>query len=397
MSNNNKTPPILSSQICTQLLPLAFKLYHSYMGKSLNPSKRQKLIAHYDHRHLQEQPLIPGLPDHVAELCLSRVHPSLLYSVCRSWRRLIYCPFFPPFRSFYALFFSSSDNEIQLLSFDPMSSRWETVPPPPNALRLLVHHPSFLCRNLPVQSISVSGNLVLLAGTAPNFNPAISRPLIFSPLSCSWSLGPPMATPRRWCAAGASGPTVYVASGIGSNFSTDVARSLEKWDLWEEDEMDDFRWKKMRQLKDGRFSTDAIDAVGWRQKLCMVNVAKQGTLYDVTNDIWEQMPEGMVGGWRGPVAAMDEEVLYAVDEDKGLLTRYNQDSDNWEVIMEVENLRGACQMAAAGGRLCVICGDGEILVIDVVAAPPKFWTVQRPAELEPLAVHILPRLSRLDF
>ncbi|MBA0802028.1 hypothetical protein Gohar_012358 [Gossypium harknessii] len=206
-----------------------------------------------------------------------------------------------------------------------------------------------------------------------------------------------METPRRWCAAGASGPTVYVASGIGSNFSTDVARSLEKWDLGEEDEMDDFRWKKMRQLKDGRFSTDAIDAVGWRRKLCMVNVAKQGILYDAANDIWEQMPEGMVGGWRGPVAAMDEEVLYAVDEGKGLLTRYNQDGDNWEVIMEVESLRGACQMAAAGGRLCVICGDGEILVIDVVAAPPKFWAVQRPAELEPLAVHILPRLSRLDF
>ncbi|PPD75383.1 hypothetical protein GOBAR_DD27690 [Gossypium barbadense] len=328
------------------------------MGKSLNPSKRQKLIAHYDHRHLQEQPLIPGLPDHVAELCLSRVHPSLLYSVCRSWRRLIYCPFFPPFPSLYALFFSSSDNEIQLLSFDPMSSRWETVPPPPNPLRLLVHHPSFLCRNLPVQSISVSGNLVLLAATAPNFNPALSRPLIFSPLSRSWSLGPPMETPRRWCAAGASGPTVYVASGIG---------------------------------------TDAIDAVGWRRKLCMVNVAKQGILYDAANDIWEQMPEGMVGGWRGPVAAMDEEVLYAVDEGKGLLTRYNQDSDNWEVIMEVESLRGACQMTAAGGRLCVICGDGEILVIDVVAAPPKFWAVQRPAELEPLAIHILPRLSRLDF
>ncbi|GMI98082.1 KAR-UP F-box 1 [Hibiscus trionum] len=366
-------------------------------SKSLNPRKRRKkLPPHYDHRHHQ-QPLIPGLPEHVAELCLSRVHPSLLYSVCRSWRRLIYSPLFPPFPSLYTLFFSSSDNEIRLLNFDPISSNWESIPPPPNPLRLLVHHPSFISRNLPVQSISVSGNLVLLAATAPNFVPALSRPLVFSPLYRSWSLGPPMETPRRWCAAGVSGLAVYVASGIGSNFSSDVAKSLEKWDLEEEEEIDDFKWKKMRQLKDGRFSTDAIDAVGWRRKLCIVNVAKQGTLYDVDNDIWEEMPEGMVAGWRGPVAAMDEQVLYAVDESKGVLTRYNQETDHWEAIMETENLRGARQMAAARGRLCVISGDGEILIIDVASATPKFWAVESPPELEPLAVHILPRLSHLDF
>ncbi|KAE8720582.1 Ankyrin repeat family protein [Hibiscus syriacus] len=238
-------------------------------SKSLNRWKRQKPTPDNDHRH-QEQPLIPGLPEHVAELCLTRVHPSLLYSVCRSWRRLINSPLFPPFPSLYTLFFSSSNEEIQLLSFDPISSKWESIPPPVNPLNFLVHHPSFISRNLPVQSISVAGNLVLLAATAPSFIPALSRPLVFSPLSRTWSLGPPMETPRRWCASGASGPAVFVASGIGSNFSSEM----------------------------------------------------------------EDLPEGMVAGWRGPVAAMDEEVLYAVDESKGVLTRYNQEtiigSDNGE-------------------------------------------------------------------
>ncbi|XWS10514.1 hypothetical protein CRYUN_Cryun39dG0086300 [Craigia yunnanensis] len=365
------------------------------MGKSSNPRKRQKLAAHQHHQDRQEQPLIPGLHDHVAELCLSRVHPSLLYSICRSWRHLIYSLLVPAFPSLYTLF-SSSNNEIQLLSFDPISSKWEAAPPLPGPIRLLVHHPSFISRDLPIQSISVSGNLVLLAATAPNFNPALSRPLIFSPLSRSWRFGPPMATPRRWCAAGASGPNIYVASGIGSNFSTDVARSLERWDL-EDDEMNDSRWKKMRQLKDGRFSRDAIDAVGWRGKLCMVNVAKQGTIYDVENDLWEDMPEGMVAGWRGPVAAMEEEVLYAVDEAKGVLTRYDHISDDWGEIMESERLRGAHRMAAAAGRLCVICSDGKILIIDVVVAPPRSWVVQRQPGLEPVAIHVLPRMRRPDF
>ncbi|OMO91371.1 Kelch-type beta propeller [Corchorus capsularis] len=367
---------------------------------SKTPWKRQRLVAaaqQQDKDRRQDQALIPGLPDHVAELCLSRLHPSLLFSICRSWRRLIYSPLIPPFPSLYTLF-SSLDNEIQLLSFDPMSFKWEPVPPPPaGSLRLLVHHPSFISRNLPVQSISAAGNLILLAGTSPNFNPALSRPLIFSPLSRSWRLGPPLATPRRWCAAGACGSAIYVASGIGSHFSTDVARSLERLDLEMEDDDEvsiGARWKKMRQLKDGRFSTDAIDAVGWRGKLCVVNVAKQGALYDVENDVWEDMPEGMVAGWRGPVAAMDEEVLYGVDKAKGVLSRYVRENDEWEEIMESERLRGAHQMAAAAGRLCVICGDGEILVINVVVAPPRSWVVERPSGLEPLAVHVLPRMSR---
>ncbi|XP_021286681.1 F-box/kelch-repeat protein SKIP25-like, partial [Herrania umbratica] len=175
-----------------------------------------------------------------------------------------------------------------------------------------------------------------------------------------------------------------------------VARSLERWDL-EDDEINGARWKKMRPLKDGRFSRDAIDAVGWRRKLCMVNVAKQGSVYDVENDIWEDMPEGMVAGWRGPVAAMDEEVLYAVDEAKGVLTRYDQYTTDWEEIMESERLIGARQMAAAAGRLCVVCCNGEILVVDVVVTPPRFWVVETPPGLEPLGVHVLPRMSRSDF
>lgn len=210
-----------------------------------------------------------------------------------------------------------------------------------------------------------------------------------------------MATPRRWCAAGACGPTIYVASGIGSNFSTDVAKSLERWDMELEDGDDemniDARWKKMRRLKDVRFSRDAIDAVGWRRKLCMVNVAKQGIVYDVENDRWEDMAEGMAAGWNGPVAAMDEEVLYAVDEGKGVLTRYNQNGDYWEEIMESERLRGARQMAAASGRLCVIGGEGEIIVIVVGIATPRFWVLERPPGLEPLAVHVLPRMTRPEF
>lgn len=202
---------------------------------------------------------------------------------------------------------------------------------------------------------------------------------------------------------------MYVASGFGTNFSNDVARSVERWDFNKRankrnkscggvDRLD-WKWEKVSGLRDARFSRDAIDAVGWRGKLCMVNVrgagAKNGVVYDMEKDVWEDMPNGMIAGWSGPVTAMDEEVMFVVDEREGALRRYDQRSDCWEEIMESERLVRAQQIVAGGGKVCVVCaGGGGIVVIDVVASPAKLWVVDLPARLQAVAIHILPRMTR---
>lgn len=190
---------------------------------------------------------------------------------------------------------------------------------------------------------------------------------------------------------------MYVASGIGSHFSTDVAKSVEKWSLCNNDDKH-WRWDSVKGLKDGRFSRDAIDAVGLRGKLYMVNMkgdaAKEGVAYDVEKDAWEDMPKGMVRGWKGPVAAMDEEVMYVVDEAKGALKKYDSKRDDWDHVIESEKLVGAQQMAAGGGRVCVVCGGGGgIAVVDVVAFPARLWVVETPPGFEALTVHLLPRMK----
>ncbi|GFP81572.1 F-box/kelch-repeat protein skip25, partial [Phtheirospermum japonicum] len=91
------------------------------------------------------------------------------------------------------------------------------------------------------------------------------------------------------------------------------------------------------EARDAKFSREAIDAVGWRGKLCMVNVkgaaAKEGIVYDVGRDAWEAMPAGMLAGWRGPAAAMEEETLYVVDERRGWLNRYDHVRDTWAEVV----------------------------------------------------------------
>lgn len=218
--------------------------------------------------------LVPGLPNELAELCLLKLDPALLSSVCRSWRRLIYSPSFPPFFSLYALISPLSthqpSNSIQFFSLDPISSKWIPLPSPPPPLQLLHRHPAFISRKLPIQSLTVSGHLVLIAATTHHFLPALPSPLLFDPLSKNWLFGPPLPTPRRWCASGVSHGAVYVASGIGSHYNSDVAQSMEKWDM--KKRMTEWCWEKMAKLKDVKFSREAAEAIGYKGKLYMVNV-----------------------------------------------------------------------------------------------------------------------------
>lgn len=362
-----------------------------------------------ENKSQNEQQLLPGLPDHIAHLILSKIPPSILFSVSHSWRSFIYSPLFPPFYSLYTLltpsniansssFTNTSPQQIltpiTFFTFDPISSQWQPLPLPP-PLSLLLRHPPFISRDLPVQSVTIGDRLAVVAGTTQHLAPALSHPLVFDPLSQNWEYGPPVPVPRRWCATGALGRSLYVASGVGPHFTTNTARSVERWDLSKGRD----KWEKVSSLRDGRFSREAADAVGWRGRLCMVNVkgdaAKQGAVYNAEKDTWGDMKEGMVSGWRGPAAAMDEDTIYVVDESKGMMRKYVEERDGWVDVVESKRLRGAQQMAARGGRLCVVCkGGSEIVVVDVVASPPRMWVVEPPEGFNVAAVHILPRMNR---
>lgn len=193
---------------------------------------------------------------------------------------------------------------------------------------------------------------------------------------------------------------VYVASGMGSAYNGDVARSLEKWDVKEKD--DQWKWEKLAGLKDGRFCREFVDAIGYRGKLCMVNIkghaVKQGMVYDVAKDEWQDMPKGMIEGWNGPSAAIinDESEMYVVDETKGSLRKYVSETDQWEeLIASCDDLKGAEQITVGRGRVCAICGRGRlIVVIDVSVAPANVMrVVSTPPDMEAIALHILPRVS----
>ncbi|XVF30626.1 hypothetical protein REPUB_Repub16aG0074800 [Reevesia pubescens] len=378
-------------------------------------SKQTKNNDSFDHDIDHVETLLPGLPDDLAQRCLSSLSPSLLFSVCHLWRRLLYSPSFPPFFSLYAILSPlqnpttrnlgevviAPQNSTEFFSFDPLSSVWRPLPSPPQnpPLQLLHRHPSFLSRKLSIQSLTVTNHLVLIAATTHKLFPALSSPLLFHPESNRWFYGPQVSTPRRWCATGSARGVVYMASGVGSHYKRDVARSMEQWDLNKKIEI--WGWENKAELKDGRFSREAVEAVGYRGKLCMVNVkgnaAKEGAIYNVELDKWEDMPRGMVAGWNGPAATMDEDVIYVIDEVKGSLSKYDGEKDCWVKVIELEQLKRAEQITAGRGKICAVSGNGEkIIVVNVGLRPARFWEVVPPRGFEVVAVHVLPRMSRQE-
>ncbi|CAA0842501.1 F-box/kelch-repeat protein SKIP25 [Striga hermonthica] len=256
----------------------------------------------YEHSSARDEPtgpqnepvLVPGLPAHLALLCLSPLKPSLLYKVCKPWRSLIYSPDFPPFFALYAV--------LSQVSARPVSSDPDSI----------------WARGCHSNSISLA---------------------CFDPISA----------------------------------------------------------------KDGRFCREGIEAVGYDgNKLCMVNVngarsVKQGAVYDVVEDRWEEMPRGMLGGWNGPVSVdeCDERAMYVVDWKDGSISTYDRINDRWVgVVGGLEKLKGAEKVAVRGGKMCVVSEEGrQILVVDVLTRPPNVWVVEPPGGTEVVAVHVLPRMA----
>lgn len=346
--------------------------------------------------------LVDGLPDHLAQEIISAVNkPSLLYSVSKSWRNLIYSSSFPPFMSLYTILSTNSSPSIEFMCLDPISFRWCSLPSPPaQSSLLLTRHPSFIARSLPIQAVSVGNHLVILAATTEHLLPALSCPLIFSPLTKQWRLGPSISFPRRWCAVGSLGHTVYLASGVGSSgYTQHVAKSAQKWMVLDNHHHEQ-NWETVASLKHCRFSREAVEAVGWRGKLYLVNVrgnvAKEGVVYDEATNTWQDMHQSLLLGWNGPTASMDEDIIYSVDQDSGLLMRYDSESDSWDAILQSRELfKGAVQIVARGGKVCVVqAGGAGVVVVDVGVCPPHIITVLQPPrpDMNFVSLHVLPRM-----
>lgn len=178
-------------------------------------------------------PLICGLPDEVATLCLARVpfiYQGTMKAVSRSWRALISGPEFQALRRAASLAdewlvvvsrggqikfrkeghggeLTVADTDVlQLLVFDVHRRTWlRTSKPMPEEVR-------GKCRGF--GTAVVQGQVYVFGGEAKRGPPGASM-WKWDPRTNQWSRAASMRTPRSFMASGIVGNRLYVAGGVG--------------------------------------------------------------------------------------------------------------------------------------------------------------------------------------
>ncbi|KAJ7522048.1 hypothetical protein O6H91_19G081000 [Diphasiastrum complanatum] len=361
--------------------------------------------------------LLPGLPDHIATLCLGRVPLQTLIGVCKGWRKLLYeSRYFQALRlslgqancSYPYVLVHRKDGKFSWFAFDPLLSSWHPLPPMPEEVEFQLSSPGLIGVKHSVQCVSTRTKLIVVAGSkikkvGPServrLEPALDSPLVFDTKKCKWMRGRPFTVPRRWCACGMVNDKLYLASGCGTEWNSDISRSAEMYDLERE------LWRPINRLASSKFSGEAISAVNLGGKLYMVSgrgvFARVGVIFCPELGQWTEMPCGLRDGWTGQCAASQGR-LYMLDF-CGRLKVYDPVQDRWIVILKDEKLRNFQEMVGAGGKLCghvVKMGSGEgaepvslLRILDVSSDEFKFFDVEMPEEGDQIvAMQVLERL-----
>ncbi|KAK6912433.1 Kelch repeat type 1 [Dillenia turbinata] len=338
------------------------------------------------------QPLIPGLPDEVAEICLLHLpypYHVLVRSVSCSWNKLISNPSFLlsrkslslPLPFLFVFAFNKSTASIQWQALDPRSGRWFLLPPMPCPKSVC---PSgFACASIPLQ-----GTLVVLGGMRTDSRTTMRTNFIYRTSTNRWSMGSPMMISRSCSTAKTVGGKIYAVGGTidGDGFISAVECYDPESDTW----------RAVAKMRAGLARYDAAVLGG---KVCVTegwtwpfSFSPRGEVYDAESDTWQPMRAGMREGWTGISVVLGKRLFVIPEHGDCRMKVYRPDRDTWEFVggdrfpceavqrpFAVSGLDGkiyvvACGLHVAVGRVYDEGEDDEKLRVEweVMAAPSAF-------------------------
>ncbi|KAJ0984230.1 hypothetical protein J5N97_002586 [Dioscorea zingiberensis] len=338
-----------------------------------------------------QDPIIPGLPDEIAEQCLLHLpfpYHGLARSVSPTWsaavpaaaRRRAFSPSALPYLFVFA--FHRPSLRLRCLAFDPISSLWHPLPPIPISSPLL---PS----SFATASIPRSGHLFLIGGMRSDTHSSIPTLLSYSVATNAWTSAAPMPTPRAFFSAATIGGQLVVAGGDHNK--------VDRYDP------DADRWTSAAAP---RRSIEQYDAAVLGRRLYVTggwtwpfHDPPRGGVYDVDEDTWEEMRGGMRAGWTGVSAVVGDRLFVVSECGAGRVKAYHDEEDTWRTVggggvpLLLGKPYAACGMEGTiyvvGSGLDVgvgrVVGDGPDLNIewDLVKGPAKF------ADLAPVSCQLI--------
>lgn len=284
----------------------------------------------------EREPLIPGLPDEVAELCLLHApypYQALVRSVSSSWNRAITHPAFKKTLSRSYLFVvavNKATGKIQWQALDPSSARWFVLPPMP--LSDAVCQTSFACASLPRQ-----GKLFVMG---------METAVVYSTATNQWS--PASGVP--------GGRSFFAAEEVNGRIVAVGERGTGIYDP-EKD-----KWTRGAALSGElkRYEAAAVEGrvyvtEGW----CWPFTRRpRGWAYDSERDTWREMREGLRDGWTGVSVAVEGKLFVIAEYGDLPVKFYDEGTDTWRCVGGDRFPREAMQRPFCGRGL-----DGKIYVI----------------------------------
>ncbi|XP_059460498.1 F-box protein AFR [Corylus avellana] len=281
------------------------------------------------------EPLIPGLPDEIAELCLLYLpypYQASVSLVSFSWKRTIRDPFFLSsktalslsFPYIFVLAFHESTARIQWQTLDPRSGRWFVLPPMPCPWTACP--PGFACASLPRQ-----GKLVVLGGNRMRSDPEtpMQSTIVYRTSTNQWSLMSPMPTPRSFFVAGSiKGKIVAVGgNGTGSTESIATAECYDpESDTWTAAATIDTRLARYESAVVGN-KMYVTEGWSWPFKF-----SPRGRVYDPDENTWQGMSKAMREGWSGLSVVLDGRMFMISEYGDCPMKVYVPDDDTWRYV-----------------------------------------------------------------
>ncbi|KFK32651.1 hypothetical protein AALP_AA6G270800 [Arabis alpina] len=282
-------------------------------------------------RRKSQQPLIPGLPNDIAELCLLRLpypYHALFRSVSSSWNKTITNPRFlfskqslslsSPYLFVFA--FNKSTSKIRWQALNLESGRWFILPPMPNSFTNISSSPHALsCVSIPRQ-----GKLFVLGGGESS-----RSAVVYTALTNSWSFLPSMMSPRTYFVAGnLNGKIIAVGGSLERN--GEAMRDVESYDP----ESDTWIARKELPMVLAKYDSAVIGkemfvTEGWAWPFMF---PPMGHVYDSEEDTWREMSGGMKEGWTGGSVVIRERLFVISEHGDFPMKVYSGGDDTWRYV-----------------------------------------------------------------
>lgn len=334
------------------------------------------------------EPLIPGLPDDIAELCLLHIpypYQTLVRSVSSSWNSAITNPSFRLSKTtlslslpnLFVLAFHKSTFRIQWQSFDPRSRRWFVLPPMPCPKD--VSPPGFACASLPLQ-----GKLFVLGGST--VSSSLQTTISYRASTNQWSLASPMLNPRSFFAAGEINGKIFAAGGsrVGDGASVSAVECYNPAND---------TWTKVAKMRVGLMKYDAAVVgkklyvtEGWKWPFHFI---PRGGVYDGEKDTWHEMSVGMREGWTGISVVLADRLFVISEHGDCPMKVYVPDDDTWQYVggerFPCEVVKRPLAVCGVEGRIYVVSCGLHVAVGKVFESEKRRWRVEWEVVEAPVA------------